>query len=108
MSAQQSKTTTPSVIHARGLTRRYGDTAVVDGIDLDIIRGEVFGSLRPHGAGKTTTLLMMLGLAEISSGATSVLGVNPISDMPYRIRRCTGFKPSRTSGSARPMITLIA
>ena len=92
MNEQQTKTATPPVIHARGLTRRYGDTAVVDGIDLHIVRGEVFGLLGPNGAGKTTTILMMLGLTEISSGEISVLGFNPARE-PLKVKRRVGYLP---------------
>ena len=95
MSEQQTETRTPMhvpVIHARGLTRRYGNTTVVDGIDLDIVRGEVFGLLGPNGAGKTTTILMMLGLTEISSGEINVLGFNPARE-PLKVKRRVGYLP---------------
>jgi ABC-2 type transport system ATP-binding protein len=81
-----------TVISARGLTRRYGKTAVVDGVDFDIVNGEVFGLLGPNGAGKTTTILMMLGLTEISSGEVSVLGFNPARE-PLRVKQRVGYLP---------------
>lgn len=91
--SSESRGTAPSpVIAARGLTRRYGATAVVDAIDLDIARGEVFGLLGPNGAGKTTTILMMLGLTEISSGEVSVLGFNPARE-PLKVKRRVGYLP---------------
>lgn len=93
MSDRQHQTETrDTVIGARGLTRRYGSTAVVDAIDFDIVRGEVFGLLGPNGAGKTTTILMMLGLTEISSGAVSVLGFNPARE-PLKVKRRVGYLP---------------
>lgn len=93
MSDRQNQTETrDTVIGARGLTRRYGSTAVVDAIDFDIVRGEVFGLLGPNGAGKTTTILMMLGLTEISSGAVSVLGFNPARE-PLKVKRRVGYLP---------------
>ncbi|MEK9278084.1 ABC transporter ATP-binding protein [Bradyrhizobium sp. ISRA442] len=95
MSEQQSETKSPPcvpVIRAHSLTRRYGNTAVVDAIDLDIARGEVFGLLGPNGAGKTTTILMMLGLTEISSGEVSVLGFNPARE-PLKVKRRVGYLP---------------
>ena len=55
------------VITARGLTKRYGETVVVDALDFDILKGETFGLLGPNGAGKTTTILMMLGLTDVSA-----------------------------------------
>ncbi|MET4800224.1 ABC transporter ATP-binding protein [Bradyrhizobium sp. LB11.1] len=95
MSEQQTETKSPPrvpVIRARGLTRRYGSAAVVNGIDLDIVRGEVFGLLGPNGAGKTTTILMMLGLTEISSGEIGVLGFNP-ARAPLEVKRRVGYLP---------------
>ncbi|MBX6764200.1 MAG: ATP-binding cassette domain-containing protein, partial [Rubrobacteraceae bacterium] len=50
------------VIRARGLRKRYGGVVAVDGVDLTVYRGEVFGILGPNGAGKTTTLEMIEGL----------------------------------------------
>ncbi|MBP0113766.1 ABC transporter ATP-binding protein [Bradyrhizobium vignae] len=91
--SKDSRATAPDpVIAARGLTRRYGATAVVDGIDFDIARGEVFGLLGPNGAGKTTTILMMLGLTEISSGEVSVLGFNPARE-PLKVKQRVGYLP---------------
>ncbi|QQO20177.1 ABC transporter ATP-binding protein [Bradyrhizobium diazoefficiens] len=91
--SSESRGTAPGpVIAARGLTRRYGATAVVDAIDFDIARGEVFGLLGPNGAGKTTTILMMLGLTEISSGEVSVLGFNPARE-PLKVKRRVGYLP---------------
>ena len=49
-------------IRTRGLTKRYGDLAAVDGLDLPVERGELYGFLGPNGAGKTTTIRMALGL----------------------------------------------
>ena len=56
------------------LTKRYGPRAVVDGLDLEVERGEVFGFLGPNGAGKTTTARMLLGLVRIDGGEASLLG----------------------------------
>ncbi|MGK2851122.1 MAG: ATP-binding cassette domain-containing protein [Candidatus Limnocylindrales bacterium] len=51
-----STAATDLVIQVRGLTKRYGDTLAVAGIDFEVARGEVFGLLGPNGAGKTTTV----------------------------------------------------
>jgi ABC-2 type transport system ATP-binding protein len=80
------------VITARGLTKRYGDTVVVDALDFDILRGETFGLLGPNGAGKTTTILMMLGLTEVSSGTVSVAGHDPVRE-PLAVKRRVGYLP---------------
>ncbi|OYW23246.1 MAG: hypothetical protein B7Z49_03800, partial [Hydrogenophilales bacterium 12-63-5] len=48
------------MLKVRGLTKKYGDTEVVRGLDLSVRRGECFGLLGPNGAGKTTTLRLLL------------------------------------------------
>src|SRR6185437_8039222 len=58
-----------------GLVKRYGDLAAVDGLDLEIRRGECFGLLGPNGAGKTTTVEILEGLNEPTAGAVEVLGM---------------------------------
>jgi len=63
-----------SAIAARALTKRYGETAAVDAIDLSVERGELFGFLGPNGAGKTTTIRMALGLILPTGGEVEVLG----------------------------------
>ena len=60
---------------AHGLVRRFGDITAVDGIDLDVGEGEIFGFLGPNGAGKTTLLKLILGELE-ASGGTAKLGNN--------------------------------
>jgi ABC-2 type transport system ATP-binding protein len=80
------------VITARGLTKRYGDTVVVDALDFDIIRGETFGLLGPNGAGKTTTILMLLGLTEVSAGEVTVAGHDPVRE-PLAVKRRVGYLP---------------
>ena len=57
-----------------GLTKRFGDRTVVDGVNLAIPRGSVCGFVGPNGAGKTTTLRMLLGLIRPTSGSGSILG----------------------------------
>jgi ABC-2 type transport system ATP-binding protein len=69
-------------IRIRGLTKRYGDTVAVDGIDLDVVAGEIFALLGPNGAGKTTVIEIMEGFRRADSGAVSVLGVNPYQGGP--------------------------
>jgi ABC-2 type transport system ATP-binding protein len=64
---------TPAV-RCRGLVKRYGDVLAVDGLDLEIRRGECFGLLGPNGAGKTTTLEILEGLLAPSAGEVEVLG----------------------------------
>ncbi|MFG2801678.1 ABC transporter ATP-binding protein [Streptomyces pseudovenezuelae] len=64
-----------SVIRTRGLTKRYrGGQLAVDGLDLTVPAGSVFGFLGPNGSGKTTTIRMLMGLIEPTSGTARVLG----------------------------------
>ncbi len=67
----------PVVISVKGLVKRYGDHAAVDGIDFEVRQGEVFAMLGPNGAGKTTTLEMLEGYRPRDSGTVEVLGVDP-------------------------------
>jgi ABC-2 type transport system ATP-binding protein len=66
-----------AAISVRGLVKRYGDRAAVDGLDLDIRRGEIFALLGPNGAGKTTTVEVLEGYRKRDGGVVRVLGVDP-------------------------------
>ena len=61
-------------IQTTGLTRRYGKTLALQGLDLGIVRGEIYGFVGPNGAGKTTTLRLLAGLLEPTSGEIRLLG----------------------------------
>jgi ABC-type multidrug transport system ATPase subunit len=62
------------VIRTRALTKRYGELRAVDGVDLEVRTGEVYGFLGANGSGKTTTVRMLLGLVLPTSGEAEVLG----------------------------------
>jgi ABC-type multidrug transport system ATPase subunit len=62
------------VIRTEGLTKRYGGLVAVDGVDLRVDQGDLFGFLGPNGSGKTTTVRMLLGLVFATSGRIEVLG----------------------------------
>ena len=62
------------MITTRGLTKRFGAITAVDGIDLDVREGDVYGFLGANGSGKTTTVRMLLGLVLATSGTAEVLG----------------------------------
>ncbi|MFE9441698.1 ABC transporter ATP-binding protein [Streptomyces sp. NPDC006602] len=64
-------------VDVRGLRKQYGDVIAVDGIDLGIRRGEVFGLLGPNGAGKSTTVEILQGNRDRDAGEVSVLGADP-------------------------------
>jgi len=80
------------VIETHGLTKRYGDTVAVDGLELSVGQAEVFGLLGPNGSGKTTTILMLLGLTEPTAGSVRVLGLDP-ARQPLSVKARVGYMP---------------
>lgn len=70
---------TDSVVHAENLRKSYGKTVALDGMDLDIMQGEVFGIVGPNGAGKTTTIDCIAGMRHRDSGTLLTLGMDPSS-----------------------------
>src|SRR3954453_2099700 len=80
--------TTPAVL-AEDLVKTFGDQRAVDGIDLEVRRGEVFGVLGPNGAGKTTMLRMLATLLPIDGGHAEIFGVD-VRKRPHVIRQLVG------------------
>ncbi|GAA1798329.1 ABC transporter ATP-binding protein [Agromyces neolithicus] len=74
-------TTGDLAIETHGLTKRFRSQVAVDGVDLAVPRGAVFGFLGPNGSGKTTTIRMLLGLVAASAGGARLLG----ADMPRHV-----------------------
>jgi lipooligosaccharide transport system ATP-binding protein len=68
---------TQSLIHARGLTKKFGDFTAVNGIDFDVVKGESFGLLGPNGAGKSTAMRMIGATSQRTSGELTILGKDP-------------------------------
>src|SRR3954449_4422920 len=62
-------------VRARGITKSFGDVVALDGVDLDVTRGQIHGLVGPNGAGKTTLLGLLLGLAVADGGQLEILGV---------------------------------
>jgi ABC-2 type transport system ATP-binding protein len=83
-----------AVIVTRGLTKRYGRVVAVEDLNLEVEEGEVFGLLGPNGSGKTTTILMLLGLTEPSSGEARVLGLDPMRE-PLKVKAKVGYLPDQ-------------
>jgi len=81
-----------SLIHARGLTKRFAAFTAVDTIDFDVAAGEAFGFLGPNGAGKTSTMRMIGCVSPVTEGVLRVLGLDPVDDGP-RIRARIGVVP---------------
>lgn len=83
-----------AVIETRGLTKRYGRVVAVEDLNLEVKEGEVFGLLGPNGSGKTTTILMLLGLTEPTRGEARVLGLDPMRE-PLKVKSRVGYLPDQ-------------
>jgi ABC-2 type transport system ATP-binding protein len=82
------------LIRLAHLTKRYGKFTAVDGIDLVVPSGELFGFLGPNGAGKTTTFRMIAGILRPTSGSVEIGGID-ISQRPLEAKARLGFIPDR-------------
>ena len=81
-----------AAVETFGLTKRYGELVAVQDLNLRLQAGEVFGMLGPNGSGKTTTILMLLGLTEPTAGSARVLGWDP-TRQPLQVKRRVGYLP---------------
>jgi ABC-2 type transport system ATP-binding protein len=88
--------TTEPIIAARDVVKRYGQTTAVDGLDLTVWPGEIFGILGPNGAGKTTTLEMLEGLRAPDYGVMRVAGFDPVTESA-RVHRVIGVQLQTTA-----------
>ena len=85
-----------TLIHARGLVKRFGSFTAVDGIDVDVARGEAFGFLGPNGAGKSSTMRMIGCVSPPTAGTLRILGLDPVHD-GSKIRARLGVCPQQDS-----------
>ena len=76
----------------RGLVRVFGDFIAVDGIDLVVPKGSLYGFLGPNGAGKSTTIKCLTGLLRPTSGSMTILGLDPMAE-PEKVKRLVGVMP---------------
>jgi ABC-2 type transport system ATP-binding protein len=79
-----------AVIEVNGLVKRFGDVVAVDGVDLTVEQGTVFGLLGPNGAGKTTIIRVLTTILRPDAGRASVLGIDVASD-PQSVRERIGL-----------------
>jgi len=82
------------MLQLQGVVKRYGKFTAVNGIDLDVHRGEIFGFLGPNGAGKTTTIRMVSGVLRPTEG-TVVIGGHDLSKDPAAAKQKIGYIPDR-------------
>ena len=83
-------------IQTHQLTRLFGSLVAVDGVDLNIKKGELFALLGPNGAGKTTTISMLCCLLK-PTGGTATIGGYDINKQPYKIKEIIGVSPQETT-----------
>jgi ABC-2 type transport system ATP-binding protein len=83
-------------IHARGLTKRFGELVAVDHVDLTVPKSHVYGFLGPNGSGKSTTIRMLCGLLTPSDGEIEVLGLK-IPEQAEELRRRIGYMTQKFS-----------
>ena len=81
-----------AAIETKGLRRTFGELVAVDGVDLAVPRGTLYGFLGPNGAGKSTTIKCLTGLLRPSAGAMRILGIDPEMD-PVAVKRKVGVVP---------------
>ncbi len=84
------------MIVARGLRKSWGATAAVDGLDLEVGRGEIFGLVGPDGAGKTTAIRLLCGILDPDGGEAAVVGFNVCRDAE-QVKRRIGYMSQRFS-----------
>jgi ABC-2 type transport system ATP-binding protein len=86
-------------IRATNLRYAYGEVVAVDGIDLTVAPGEIFGLLGPNGAGKTTTIRMITTLLPVTRGSVWVFGLD-VAGRTMAVRRLVGYVPQQLSADA--------
>jgi ABC-2 type transport system ATP-binding protein len=84
------------VIHARGLTKKFGTLVAVDHVDLEVPHASVYGFLGPNGSGKSTTIRMLCGLLTPTAGEIEVLGLR-IPEQAEALRRRIGYMTQKFS-----------
>ncbi|MCZ4611641.1 ATP-binding cassette domain-containing protein, partial [Streptomyces sp. Lzd4kr] len=90
---------TAEAVACTGLAYAFGDTNAVDGLDLTVREGEVFGLLGPNGAGKTTAIRCMTTLLPVPAGMVRVFGHDAAHDR-MAVRRLLGYVPQQLSADA--------
>ena len=93
-----------SLIHARGLTKKFGDFTAVNGIDFDVVKGESFGLLGPNGAGKSTAMRMIGATSQRTSGELTILDKDPELFGP-QIRAHLGVVPQQDNLDTQLSVT---
>jgi ABC-2 type transport system ATP-binding protein len=90
------RTTDGKAIETHGLAKQFKNVTAVDGLNLSVQRGEIFGLLGPDGAGKTTTIRMLCAIMDPSAGSARVAGFDTVKE-PEEIKRRIGYMPQQFS-----------
>lgn len=69
-----------SILQTKGLTKKFGDFAALDGVDIEVEKGEIYGFIGPNGAGKSTTLRVLLGILKATDGQATIFGKDAWKD----------------------------
>ena len=83
-------------IRASGLHKHFGEIKALDGVDLAVSEGEIFGLVGPDGAGKTTTMRVLTGILDATAGAAEVMGIDVLR-FPETVKTHIGYMPQRFS-----------
>jgi ABC-2 type transport system ATP-binding protein len=84
------------IIKAQGLTKKFGNTTAVDNLDMEVFDGEIFGLIGPDGGGKTTTMRLLCGLLDATSGTARVCGLDA-AEIAAGVAGCIGYMPQKFS-----------
>ena len=86
-----------AVVEVTDLTKKYGEFVALDRLTLSVARGQILGFIGPHGAGKTTAIKILVGLARPTSGTARIGGID-CSAEPRRVKRLVGYMPDTFGG----------
>jgi ABC-2 type transport system permease protein len=96
VSTAEAAAAAPLAVRCRGMRKHFGPVAAVDGVDLDVSTGEIFGLLGPNGAGKTTAIRALTTLLPPDGGEVAVFG-RDVTTEPFVVRRPIGYVPQQLS-----------
>jgi len=85
-----------AIVQLMDVWKAYDGVQALQGLDLEILRGEIFGLIGPNGAGKTTAIKIIVGILKMDKGIVRVGGHN-ITDNPYEYKRLIGYVPEVVS-----------
>ncbi len=91
------KTGNELAVHVQGLVKTYKDVRAVDGLEISVRQGEIYGFLGRNGAGKTSTIRMMLGLTKPDAGRIAIFGMDSVRDKAAILKRCGSLVESATA-----------